>query len=76
MPLFLTTVMTVVVFRGMLLGMVLGLLLVKEVEALRLKELIDFGTSNASNGLFCESVRNRLAFLSLTVLKEFCLTYN
>lgn len=75
-PLFLTTVVTIVIFQGVFLRMVLGLFLVEEIKALRLKELIDFSTRNTSNGLLCESVRNWFAFLPLAVLKKFCLPYS
>lgn len=53
--------MLIVEVLGLLLGLVLGLLAVEEVEALGLEELVDLGAGNASKSLLGEGVLDGLA---------------
>jgi hypothetical protein len=63
-------VVLVIEVLGVLLGMVLSLLAVDEVETLGLDQLVDLSTSEPDEELLGELMADGLALLPLAVLKE------
>ena len=63
--------MIIIHLFGVLLGMTLGLLPIDVICALCLGQLVNLGTSEASEKLFGKSVADRLAFVALMILERF-----
>lgn len=68
-PFFLTGVLLVIQVLGLLLSVVLGLLLVDEVQALRLEELVDLGAGKADEHFLGHFVLDGLAWIRSVSLR-------